>query len=117
MDRLQEQYEKIKGNSMVPGKKIKEVICHGSGDSESIYIRNAEEACDIELEYRNIYKKNKDLIRKARGYINSLPDETLRMVLESVYIKLLPKYKVAAAAGITEQECNKILIVHFNNVF
>lgn len=117
MGKLQKRYEDIKGNSMVPGKEIKEVMCQSSGSKDSIYIRNAEEAYDIESEYRMLYWKADSLIREARKYINSLPDATLRMVLELTYINNMDGYEVAVAAGLKEKECERILFVHFNNVF
>lgn len=117
MGKLQKRYEDIKGNSMVPGKEIKEVVCQCGTSSESIYIRNAGEAYDIETEYKMIYWKCEELIRKARKYINSLPDPILRMLLELTYINCMDEYEVAAAAGMRKQDCDVIIKVHFNNVF
>ena len=78
---------------------------------------SVEEACDIELEYKELYYRNTRLIQHARAYIEAMPDWVIRLVLTLRYINCLPEYEVAAAIGITEQECRRILVVHFNNVF
>ena len=72
---------------------------------------------DVELEYKELYYKNMKLIQRARKYIETIPDWVIRLILTLKYINTLPEYEVAAAIGITEQECGKILVVHFNNVF
>ena len=80
-------------------------------------MNSVEEMYDVELEYKELYYKNMKLIQHARSYIETIPDWVIRLILTLKYINALPEYEVAAAIGITEQECGKILVVHFNNVF
>ena len=115
LKQLQEKYKKLKyddGTSIKPQDGMPRA--HSTFNTS---MSSVEEACDIELEYKELYYRNTRLIQHARAYIEAIPDWVIRLVLTLRYINCLPEYEVAAAIGITEQECRRILVVHFNNVF
>lgn len=112
---LQEKYRELKyddGTSIKP----QDGMPHSGGVFDTS-MSSVEEACDVELEYKELYYQNTRLIQRARAYIETIPDWVIRLVLTLKYINCLPEYEVAAAIGITEWECRRILVVHFNNVF
>ena len=115
LGQLTQRYAELKGDYGINGKEVDGMPFVGRVYDTSMSKR--EEACDIETEYRELYYENELLIRKARQYIEQFPDWQLRMILTLCYINAMPTYDVAAAVGITEQMCQKILFAHFNNVF
>lgn len=115
MEQLREKYQELRyagGTSAKP----QDGMPHASSATNSS-MNSVETAYDIELEYKELYCRNMELIRKARAYIDEIPDWTIRLVLTLKYINNMPTYEAAANIGITEQECRRILTVHFHNVF
>ena len=115
MAQLKEKYRELKYDNGI-GSRTQDGMprAHSTFNTS---MSSVEEACDIELEYKELYYRNTRLIQHARAYIEAMPDWVIRLVLTLRYINCLPEYEVAAAIGITEQECRRILVVHFNNVF
>ncbi len=112
---LQAKYDKIVGGSLILGKEISGMPYVGRVFDASM--SKTEERMDIETQYSGLYYQNQLLINKARDYIAELPDMTLRMILTLKYINGMMTYDVAAAIGISEKMCQRILKVHFSNVF
>ena len=76
-----------------------------------------DDSVDIETEYRALYFENELLIKEARKYINQLPDNILRMVMELKYINGMDEYEISAEVGVPYNQCYSMLKVHWNNVF
>lgn len=112
---LQAEYDRIVGGSLILGKEISGMPYVGRVFDTSM--SKTEERVDIEMQYKELYYRNQLLIKKARDYIAQLPDMTLRMILTLKYINGMMTYDVAAAIGISEKMCQRILKVHFSNVF
>lgn len=112
---LQTEYDRIVGGSLILGKEISGMPYVGRVFDTSM--SRTEERIDIEMQYRALYHQNQLLIKKARDHIAQLPDMTLRMILTLKYINGMMTYDVAAAIGISEKMCQRILKVHFANVF
>ena len=115
MAQLKEKYRELKYDNGI-GSRTQDGMPHGQSTFNTS-MNSVEEMYDVELEYKELYYKNMKLIQHARSYIETIPDWVIRLILTLKYINALPEYEVAAAIGITEQECRRILIVHFNNVF
>ena len=115
MAQLKEKYRELKYDNGI-GSRTQDGMPHAQSTSNTS-MNSVEEMYDVELEYKELYYKNMKLIQRARSYIEAIPDWVIRLILTLKYINALPEYEVAAAIGITEQECRRILIVHFNNVF
>ena len=115
MAQLKEKYRELKYDNGI-GSRTQDVMPHAQSTFNTS-MNSVEEMYDVELEYKELYYKNMKLIQHARSYIETIPDWVIRLILTLEYINALPEYEVAAAIGITEQECGKILVVHFNNVF
>lgn len=115
LKQLQEKYRELKCDDGT-GMKANDGMPHARS-ALNTSMSQVEEAYDIELEYRELYCRNMRLIQHARSYIEIIPDWVIRLVLTLKYINCLPEYEVAEAIGITERECRRILLVHFNNVF
>lgn len=115
LKQLQEKYRELKCDDGT-GMKANDGMPHARS-ALNTSMSQVEEAYDIELEYRELYCRNMRLIQHARSYIEIIPDWVIRLVLTLKYINCLSEHEVAAAIGITEQECRRVLLVHFNNVF
>lgn len=115
LKQLQEKYRELKCDDGT-GMKANDGMPHARS-ALNTSMSQVEEAYDIELEYRELYYRNMRLIQRARSYIEIIPDWVIRLVLTLKYINCLSEHEVVAAIGITEQECRRILLVHFNNVF
>lgn len=115
LERLSNRYRELKYDFGVSGKEISDMPTAGRVFDTSMSQR--EEACDAEIEYRNLYYETEILIRKARRYIEQFPDVQLKAVLTLHFINGMPIYDVAPALGLSEWECGRMIKVHFNNVF
>lgn len=115
LERLSNRYQELKYDFGVSSKEISDMPTAGRVFDTSMSHR--EEACDAEMEYKNLYYENEILIRKARSYIEQFPDVQLKAVLTLHFINGMPIYDVAPALGLSEQECGQMIKVHFNNVF
>lgn len=110
------RWEEIRQTAGITSKEITGMPFVGRVFDSSM--SDIEDKCDAELKYKELLYKNEQLIRKVRKYIETFPDWILRMILTLHYINGMPLYEVAAAVGeVTERDCEKILKVHFKNVF
>lgn len=115
LEQLSNRYRELKYDFGVNSKEISDMPTAGRVFDTSMSHR--EEACDVEIEYRDLYYENEILIREARRYIEQFPNMQLRAVLTLHFINGMPMYDVAPALGLSERECEQMIRVHFNNVF
>lgn len=113
--RLSYRYQELTGDYGLSGKVITDMPACGKAFDSSM--SSVDEALDTRLQYQQLAYDNELLIRQAREYIEQFPDWMIRMVLTLYFINGMPMYDVAAAVGVTEQECGKIMDVHFHNIF
>lgn len=113
MERLEGRYEEIRGKS-IGSKEISGMPSAMSGGNKEM--DKIDELCDIEAEYKEIYLKNKELIRRGISYIKKMPDRMLQDVLKMRYIRGMALYEIARKIRITENDCRVILNVHFKSL-
>lgn len=114
LEKLQREYENVCGKTGISPMRSDGMP---RGNSGKIGLEDVERKVDIENEYKILYRQNEKIICKARSYIETFPDEILRMILTERYINGLDIVMIAADVGISMRQCEEICKVHFNNVF
>ena len=115
MERLAELYKAHKYAAMSSEINMSGMPSGKGGIDDSM--SDIDDSVDIETEYRALYFENELLIKEARKYINQLPDNILRMVMELKYINGMDEYEISAEVGVPYKQCYSMLKVHWNNVF
>ena len=114
LEKLQREYENVCGKTGISPMRSDGMP---RGNSGKIGLEDVERKVDIENEYKILYRQNEKIICKARSYIETFPDEILRMIFTERYINGLDIVMIAADVGISMRQCEEICKVHFNNVF
>jgi hypothetical protein len=115
MERLAELYKAHKYAAMSSEINMSGMPTGKGGIDDSM--SDIDDSVDIEIEYQALYLENELLIKEARKYINQLPDNILRMVMELKYINGMDEYEISAEVGVPYKQCCNMLKVHWNNVF
>lgn len=114
MERIANKYRELSGGIGIPAMQS-DGMPHGN--SKQSGMPAIEEMIDLEIEYKALYAENELLIRKARKYIDEIPDQKIRTVLTLTYINNLDEIEIAGEAGISTKAVREILKVHACNVF
>lgn len=114
LEKLKREYENVCGKTGISPMRSDGMP---RGNSGKIGLEDVERKVDIENEYKILYRQNEKMICRARSYIDTFPDETIRMILTERYINGLDIVIVASDVGVSMKQCEEICKVHFNNVF
>ena len=114
MERIANKYRELSEGIGIPEMQS-DGMPHGN--SKQSGMPAIEKMIDLEIEYKALYAENELLIRKARKYIDEIPDQKIRTVLTLTYINNMDEIDIAGEVRISTKAVREILKVHACNVF
>lgn len=113
LQQLKNKYEDERFKSLAKGQSITGMP-HASGTKDNVgdYVTDL---VMLQEEMETVQHTNNLLVMKARNFIDNIPDQMIRMILELKYINNIPDYSIPHMVGgnIKERDVKKIIRIFF----